>query len=368
MTMNTRRDRIRDVFDGRVPEMPPVSMRLDIWHADAANSGVLPAEIAGLDAEGVEDYLGFCRSARYRTNLTLTFPESDVQVDSSGDLTTTRWTLPGGSLEKVCRHTREEKLAGIRGQVARYPISGESDCRILTEAIDGAVLDADLEGFRDFDRRTGDAGLPLLIVGPCPADYVMTELMGYESFFYALHDYPDLLGALVMALEEKFRTHIWSRTFDSSAELVLHGTHFSDATTPPPIFQKYILPYFREFNSAAHDAGKKVLWHADAGMGLLLQDVMEAGFDGADCLATSPLVPQTLEDYTNSWGGRIVCWGGLPGIVFQPEYPELEFQRHLSSLREFSRGKPGMVIGASDNVMPGAVWDRVLAVRDAFGL
>lgn len=364
--MSTRRDRIRDVFDGRVPETPPVSMRLDIWHTHAADSGTIPKEIEGMGVEQVEDYLGFCRSARYRTNLRIGFPEAWEEIRTNGDLTITRWSLPGETLERVFKHSSDEKRAGMAGQIAKYPASSQTDCRALLDALPEAFLAADFAGFDDFDRRTGESGLPLLIVGPCPADYVMIELMGYENFFYALHDYPDLLDALVGTLEEKFRTHIWPRTFDSSAELVLHGTHFSDATTPPPVFKRYILPYFREFNSAARNTGKKVLWHADAGMGLLLQDVMEAGFDGADCLATSPLVPQTIEDYWNAWGGRIVCWGGLPGIVFQPEYPELEFQRHLSGLREFSRGKPGMVIGASDNVMPGAVWDRVLAVRDAF--
>lgn len=347
-------------------QTPPVSVRLDIWHAHAAGTGALPAEIAGMAVEQVEDYLGFCRSARYRTRLRLEFPLTQTAISTAGDCTVTRWRLPGGTLERVFRHTREEKLAGMSGQIAKYPAESEEDCRVLLDALPEAVIAADFDGFDSFDSSTGDAGLPVLILGPCPLDYVMIELMGYENFFYAMADYPDLLDALIKALESKFRTQIWPRAFASNAELLLHGTHFSDATTPPPIFRKYILPYFSDFNRSAQAVGKRVLWHADAGMGLLLQDVVEAGFDGADCLATSPLVPQTIEDYWNAWGGRIVCWGGMPGTVFQPEFPEAEFRRLLDRLRRFTLNKPGFIIGASDNVMPGALWQRILAVRDAF--
>jgi hypothetical protein len=363
--MDTRRSTIRQVFEGRALEVPPVSVRLDIWHTHAVNTGTLPAELAGLTAEGVEDYLGFCRSARYRTQIHLDLP-GRASERCDGDRKTIIWQLPGRVLEKSIRHTHEERLAGMSGQIVKYPVSTEAECRALTAALDHAALEADFDGFDEFDAETGDAGLPMLILGPCPTDYVMLELMGYESFFYALADYPDALDRLIGRLEELFRAEIWPRAFASSSELILHGAHFSDATTPPSIFRKYILPYFREFNAAAHDAGKRVLWHADAGMGLLLNDVLEAGFDGADCLATAPLVPQTFEDYYDVWKDRIVCWGGLPGIIFNPEFAEQDFTAYLSYLRDFTNGKPGIIIGASDNVMPGALWERVLVVRDAF--
>lgn len=364
--MDYRRSLIRHVFQGHTLDTPPVSMRLDIWHTHALSAGLIPPVLEGMSVEEVEDYLGFCRSARYRTRLHLTFPSHRVTDETIGDHRITRWRLPGATLERVFRHTPEEVLAGMGGQVVKYPVSSEVECRALVEALGDALVAADFGGFDDFNRLVGDAGLPMLILGPCPADYVMLKLMGYESFFYATADCPGTLDLLVKKLEDRFRADIWPRALASNAELILHGTHFSDATTPPPLFRKYILPYFREFNAAAHACGRRVLWHADAGMGLLLQDVMEAGFDGADCLATSPLVPQAFEDYYDAWQGRIVCWGGLPGIIFNPEYPEAQFRDYLSRLRDFTLGRPGIIVGASDNVMPGAIWDRILAVRDAF--
>jgi hypothetical protein len=195
----------------------------------------------------------------------------------------------------------------------------------------------------------------------------MLEWFGYERFYYAMADYPDTLQALVRGLDDLFRRALWDAVLASPAELVLHGNHFADATTPPPLFRRFFLPYFQAFNARAHAAGKRVLWHADAAMGSLLDLVLEAGFDGADCLATAPLVPQTLADYDRAWGGRIVSWGGLPGTIFNPEFPAPRFAEHLRRLAEFSRNRRGFIIGASDNVMPGALWERIVAVSETFG-
>jgi hypothetical protein len=194
----------------------------------------------------------------------------------------------------------------------------------------------------------------------------MLELMGYENFFYALADYPARVRRLITAIDLKFRSQLWPTVMQSGAELVLHGNHFADDTTPPHIFREYFLPYLQEFNTLAHKVGKHVLWHADAGMRSLLQEVVDAGFDGADCLATAPLVKQTMEDCYRAWNGRIVCWGGLPSTVFSPEYPKEAFQDYVRRLHDYVAGKPGFIIGVSDNVMPGVEWERIHTVSTVF--
>ena len=137
--------------------------------------------------------------------------------------------------------------------------------------------------------------------------------------------------------------------------------------TPPPIFEKYFLPYFKEFNSRMHEHGKKTMWHADAEMGGLLNHVLEAGFDGADCLATIPLVPQRIEDYFDAWKGGIACWGGLPSTIFDPTFPMEEYKRTVDHLVEVTQGRNDFIFGASDNVMPGAEWERLLYLAEATG-
>jgi len=357
--LHTGREQIRMIFNGIIPVVPPVCIRMDLWHQDAVSRGTLPGEWAGLSVAAIEDRLGFCRSARFRTKPHLEFPEGWVQKTYSGCNHNTIYNFPGDTLRKVEGRTHDQERAGMRAAVLKYPVSSESECRALLRAVERAALVSDLGGFAEFDAKTGDAGMPLLILGSCPVHMLMLEWFGYENFYYALADYPDVLGELIRAVERLFRSSLWSEVFASSAELILHGNHFADATTPPPLFKRFFLPYFHDFNSGAHAAGQRVLWHSDAAMGSLLQLVLDAGFDGADCLATAPLVPERLEDYYRVWQGRIVCWGGLPGIIFHASFPDESFDKYLRQLVEFISGKAGFIIGVSDNIMPGALWKRI---------
>jgi hypothetical protein len=363
----TRRQRILAAFAGQVQPQPPVSMRMDLWHQDAVSRGTLPSVWAGLDWPGIEDRLGFCRAARYRARPRLVFPAGWVTETDDGEYHRTTYRLPGGVLHKAERRTVDQIRAGMRGAIVQYPVATQEDCRVFLRAVEQADLAADVAGFGEFDAATGEAGLPLLILGSCPAHLLMLEWFGYEQFYYALADYPDTLEQLIAAVERLFRTTLWPVALDSAAEVILHGNHFADATTPPPLFARYFLPYFQAFNAQVHAAGKRVVWHADAAMGQLLHMVVEAGFDGADCLATAPLVPERLADYDRVWRGRMVCWGGLPSTVFDPQVPEREFVTQLQELAEFTRDRAGFIIGASDNVMPGSCWERLVAVSEAFG-
>ena len=95
--------------------------------------------------------------------------------------------------------------------------------------------------------------------------------------------------------------------------------------------------------------------------------LVEAGFDAADCLVTVPLVPQRIEDYFDAWKGRIVCWGGLPSILFDPAFPMEEYRRYVDHLVKVTEGRNDFIFGASDQVMPGAEWERLLHLAEMTG-
>ena len=255
----------------------------------------------------------------------------------------------------------------MAGHVVEFPLKSERDCRALLEALGDARLIADTSGFDAFDERTGGAGLPMLILGPCPAHALMLRWSGYENFHYFHADFPDLIERLIFEFDRLWRRDVWPAVQQSKAELILHGAHFSAAMTPAPLFRRHFVPYFREFRGTLQERPHKtLLFHGDADLGDLLALVSEAGFDGVDCLATRPLVERSMEAYLTAWDGRLVCWGGLPGTVFAPSFPEDEFMAHVDRLRDVTANRSDVIIGASDNIMPGALWQRLLHVSRAF--
>ena len=365
--MVNRRQIMEAVFDGRAVDRLPVSIRLDLWNADLVSSGSEPEAIKGLSAPQVEDYLGFSRAARYRTNPTLVFEGIPVERSEEGGMLREKLCFPEKVLSTATYRGEELARRGMDGHVVEYLLRGEEDYTVLLAHMDEALLRLDLAGFAAFDRETGETGLPLLISGACPAHSLMIQLTGYQNFYYHAMDFPQTVDRLIGEIERIYRRDLWPAFAETNARIILHGTHFSSQMTPVPVFEKYFLPYFREFNALMHGHGKKVLCHADAEMGMLLEQVEEAGFDGTDCLVTHPLVEQRIEDYFAAWGGRIVCWGGLPSIIFDPTFPLEEYKEYIRRLVDITRKRGDFIFGTGDNVMPGAEWERLTFLAEQTG-
>lgn len=359
------RDDILGIFQGRPPGRPVVSIRMDLWHQAATHAGTLPDEVKGITVTEVEAHLGFAQAARYRDYLKVEFSGAREVQRRNDDILTTELHLPSHTLTTTARLTPDMAAAGMQAHIVKYPLETDEDYRTLIKAYESAHVRVDEDGFAAFDRRVGPTGLPMLILGVCPAHHVALKYLGYEKFYLDMLDRPDLLRRLIRAIEDVWRAQLWPQVAAGSACLLLHGAHFSEAMTPPRIFREHFAPYFRDFNRAMHDADKWVAFHSDADLGCLMSDVAELGFDCADCLATEPLVSETIEDYLSTWRGRLVAWGGLPSVIFQPEYPREKYERQVKHLVALAQGRRDLIIGASDNVMPGAEWARLRFLADA---
>lgn len=360
----THREAIRAVFQGAKVSQPPVSIRLNLWHTDALARGALPPEVANLSCQEIEDHLGFARAARFSAQPFLDFTTADFVVSQAGDLTREEYRFPGGTLVRKSRCTEDMKRQGMAAHTTKYPLADERDYDLLLRHIGSARLAVRTEGFSELDAQTGDRGLPMLILGSCPAHLLMLRFAGYNNVYFHLADFPGKVAELIEAIGTIFRRDLWPMAGLSEAELILHGNHFSSQMTPRPVFEQFFLPYLSEFIEVMRARGKHVLVHADAEMGGLLDLVVAAGFSGTDCLATQPLAPQRLEDYFDAWQGKVVCWGGLPSTIFDPSFPLDTYRTYVSDIVELTRDRGDFIFGASDNVMPGAEWERLVFLSE----
>ena len=110
---------------------------------------------------------------------------------------------------------------------------------------------------------------------------------------------------------------MWDIAAKSPAEMFMHGIHFDTAITPVKIFDKYFMPYITEFNKRMHEDNKWTVFHGDSNLALLLEHVLQGGYDVADCLATQPLVKCDFEKSRQHWGNKMTIWGGVPSILLE---------------------------------------------------
>jgi hypothetical protein len=353
------REKIRSALLGKHFGIPPASVRLELWHADAVSRGTLPAKLKGMTIGGIEDSLGFVRSSRFRNYVTISGLKHPMEIFPSGDEKHTVYKFPSKHLTGVTKLPAEMAAMGMSPIHVKYPVETLPDYGLMADFYRGAAAEFREDDFKSFDADTGDKGLPMLIINSNPAHEIMLNLTGYERFYLDWSDNPEAVRELLDAMDSFYREKIWPAVAKSSARLVLHGNHFSGQLTPPPVFEKLFLPYFKDFCRLMHDCGKLVAFHADAGLGPLTPLIPAAGFDIADCLATAPLVNDTIDDYLWAWGDKVVCWGGLPSTIFTSQYSFEDYKKHVDILAEKVSGRANFIFGASDNVMPGTEWERL---------
>ena len=361
----THRERLLAVFNGKDVDPVPVSIRMEFWHQDALRKNALPHGLKDMTVQEVEAHLGFAQTARFRGFFRIEFEGACVGKVDDGDCCREEIRAGGRQLTRISRFNSEMKAAGMSSHVVKYPVETEKDYEFLIDLFQNARIVVDQESCSRFDSAVGDAGMPLLIIGPCPFHKIALEYVGYEKLFFHMYDMPEFPNRLTSAIDEVYRRDLWPEVAVSSAPAVLHGAHFSSDMTPPPLFDRYFRPYLSAFLEHMRPHGKFVGFHADAEMGALLKRVADLGFHFADCLATEPLIKTSLSEYYAAWHRKIAMWGGLPSIIFDPSYSFDKFREHVAEVLRVGRERGALIIGASDNVMPGAEWDRLLFLSEA---
>jgi len=357
------RERFRAVLRGERPDRIPVVARLDLWHNAAAADGALPEECRGLTIPQIEARLGMGRSARFREFHRPVFAGAQSVERVEGIRRCTELTLAGRTLRQVFVRTPDQERVGIRGHIEEYFCKGPEDYDALAAAWESMRWETQPERFEAFDREIAADGLPLLVLGAIPIHHIMLAYAGYENFYLHWTDFPERIERLLRIMEARYE-ELWRAVVGTSAEIILHGAHWSSEMTPPPIFRRCFLPYYRRFSDFLHRAGKRCVFHADSDLSALLPEVLESGADVADCFACAPLVRLTFGEARRAWGDRVTIWGAIPSTILLPSCPYPEFRAYLDALEKNLGDGRALILAVSDNLMPGSEWGRIVEVCD----
>lgn len=359
----THRERFCAVLEGKVPDRTVWVPRLDIWYHAHQAAGTLPEPLAGLSLFEVEEYLGMGHSCREGVVFKVCYDSLEEVIHHEGHAEVHRFLTPVGEVRAARTHLPDAQRYGLSSIPTEHYLKSPLDFDVMRYVVEHTRYVPDYESYERYDRQVGPNGYPLVVLGASPIHQIMLHYAGYEAFYYFLADCPEKVEALLEAMEASYR-QMWEVVAASPAQFVLHGVHFSSAMTPPPIFRRYFLPYFRAFNERMHRAGIRVAFHADADLTGLLDLVRECDFDVADTFACAPLVRTTFDEARAAWEERIVIWGGVPSIILEPSYPWDAFQQYVRELHRKTVGRPHFIMAVSDNIMPSAEFERLVWIRD----
>lgn len=356
----TNRQRILAVLEGRLPDQIPWIPRLQIWYEALQRNGTLPEPYRGRSLREVEREVFGGTAARDGKIFRIELRNVEVRVLALGAMERlTEYVTPVGTLTTRHRGTGELKRQGIQDSQTSFLLKRREDYAVMEYIVEHTVHAPTFDEYEQYDREIGDDGYPLVHCNDCPFHYWMQALAGYDQAFYHLNDFPETVERLLAVLTDHRKATLWPLMLDSPARLLVHGHHFSSQMTPPPLFARYILPYYRELAPQLKARGKVLALHADGDTSKILSHIEQAGFGMVECFATSPMVGTTLAEARAAWGNRVIIWGGVPSNILEPPYTDAQFEQHMDDL--FSTIAPGeaFILGIADNAMPGSDLQRI---------
>jgi hypothetical protein len=355
------RDRALAAMLGRPVDRIPFIARMDLWYSFHHNQGTLPHPYEQASLWDLQRDLGigiFGFGAWSDSFFRLETDNFETRTRTDGAETITEYVTPYGTL--TCRDGMAEELRGAAGTGARleYPFKGPGDYDALLYLVEHTHAVENFQAYGEFVRGIGTDGLALPYSGHLPAHQLMINFMGYETFYYELHDRPARLESVIDALADQQR-QIIALAADAPVVAIEVGANYDEQMTPPPVFKRFFAPFYREARESLSAAGKIMVVHGDGEMRGLLASLMECGVQVVEALTPAPMTSIDVRQTRKLWGDRVAMWGGLATVILTDVFSDEEFEDYLIAL--FDAVTPGdrFILGFGDNVPTDASFERI---------
>lgn len=268
---------------------------------------------------------------------------------SGGYVERTYRTLVGEVSEVVRVNLPSEAGERSGSWIVKGLIDRPEDYEVLLYIVENTVLKPNYEDFQIIDEELGGDGVVLTSVGYSPFMKLLVEYMGFRKLVVELNRRPGKVEEVLQALHRK-TLEACRVVAGSPARLVLVGDNIDENLVNPRFFEKYCLPYYREYTGILHSSGKLVGSHMDGRLRSLAELIAEAGFDFIHGFTPPPTGNLPVKDARRLWGRDIAIWVNIPETLFYEE-PDVIERAVKGFLREAAPGD-GFMLGITETVPP----------------
>jgi uroporphyrinogen-III decarboxylase len=359
-------DRAVAAMRGDPVDRIPFIGRMDLWYSFHRNRGTLPEpfEKAALWDIQRELDIGIFSFGAWKNKFYQLVPKKiQVSIKKSGNETLTIYETPYGSLR--CRDVMAEELCGAAGTAARveYPFKDSKDYDALRFLFEQTAVEENLDLYANLIEAIGTDGIALPYTGHLPAHQLMIFWMGYEAFYHEMYDHPDQLQSLIEALTEQYHL-VLDLAVQCPVDAIEVGANYDEQMTPPPIFEQFFAPIYREVRTKLHSHNKILVVHGDGEMDKLLVSLMDCGVEVVEAVTPKPMTSIDIGETRQLWSDKVTMWGGVASVILTESFSETAFEHYLDDL--FQDIAPGdrFILGFGDNVPTDALFERIHRVAE----
>lgn len=277
-----------------------------------------------------------------------------VKVRSTYDkeqrLTTTIYNTPRGNLREMKSH----------GYKKEYPVKNLDDIKIMECILDDMEFKFDVDAFKIADREFGERGVVQTFYDRSPFQRLIMDYMGFENTILTMHRYSNEVEEFMRVIEE-WDDKMYEVLLKSPIEILNFGENIDVHFDSPPLFEKYLLPYYEKRIKQIHQRGKFCSIHVDGSFKPLVPLLRESSFDALEALTPLPQGDATLEEMKEALGDKILI-DGIPAILFTSQYSYKDLEEFVIKVLEMF--SPNLILGVSDELPPTADIEKVKFVAE----
>jgi len=252
--------------------------------------------------------------------------------------TTTYYKTPLGIIRQV-------KSGGHRTE---YFIKKIRDLKVMKYVLENTKFHFLYPLYKIAEKKLGDRGVPSTYFLHSPYMKLVIDYMGFSNTIISLRRYRSEMENFMKYMEE------WDdKMFDvlekSPLKIINFGENIDANLSPPPYFEKYLIPYYEKRVKQFHRAGKYCHIHMDGSLKDLLPYLDDLPFDGLEALTPRPQGDVTLEELQDAIGNKILL-DGIPSVIFLPQYSLKYFREYAQKVLEMF--SPRLILGISDEMPP----------------
>ena len=356
----TKRERMLATLHRERPDIISWGGDLAYWIGGLGQDGKLDPRYGG--DEGIfrlhrDLHVGFYLQGFFPF-LTL-YDGVDIRTETSGNLSTTRYVTPKGTLTEVWEYNAQTYSSGPR----EHLIKDIDDLSILRYIYEHTHYEPDYERVGIFRDGIGDNGVVLCYTPRSPFMELVATKSGIENLTYIIADGEDEFDATLEIMTAK---HLAASelTLKSGCECVMVPENLSSEVVGKYYYEKYVRRYHNHITDRIRDAGKFSFIHMDGTLAGLLCEISEAGFDVIEAMTPSPAGDLSIEDIARITHPNTIVWGGIPGGYFHDIVSDEEFDAYVRHVLEVLCRRPNSALGVADQIVPGSRPERIKRVNE----
>ena len=352
-------ERILAIFEGKKTDRIVWQPRIDHWYDVNKKLGTLPSVYNGKKLlEIYDDLRASPRTYRFFAPTIKVIQGKDVEmkiVEDEKKIVTT-YATPIGKLREVQTRT----VHGTATYRTEYLIKGVDDFRTLTYILERQTFEFDRQLYDEISSVIGGRSEPIVNIDWASIQKLTVDLMGLEKTVLSLWKHPIETNEVIEAIKDNDSRRI-NLIKKTPFKFVNFADNIDQDLVSPPMFEKYMLPWYKKKTRELHEAGKICVSHWDGNVKALMRYAKDTGLDALECVPPTPMGNVTLDDLHRDMGG-MVLFDGIPATYFlnQVSRRELEdFTRRILQL--FS---PNIILGISDQLPPNGDIEKVRMVSE----